>query len=105
MQLLHKVARMRPRIPDHIELAALGQALKAFRESEAMSQEELASEVGMDRSFYGKVERGEVNISMLNFFALCRVLAVPPSLVIAVLDGLAMHAGDTIRGRRIFKKN
>ena len=69
------------------ELAALGQSIKAFRIAASMKQESLAEAAGIDRSYFGKMERGEVNFSMHHLFNVCRALGTPPSLLMAVTDG------------------
>jgi transcriptional regulator with XRE-family HTH domain len=41
------------------------------------SQERLAAVAGIDRSFLGQVERGEVNVSLQNITRIARGLGVP----------------------------
>ena len=41
-----------------------------------MSQELLAHEAGVDRSYMGGVERGEHNLSIINLQRICRCLNV-----------------------------
>lgn len=43
---------------------AFGRNLRAIRKSKGFSQERLAHETGIDRSYVGKIERGEVNITI-----------------------------------------
>ena len=40
---------------------AFGRNLRAIRKSKGFSQERLAHETGIDRSYLGKIERGEVD--------------------------------------------
>lgn len=54
-------------------LQILGQRLRERRKSLGWSQEELAAQAGIDRSYVGGVERGDRN---LTFTVLCR-LCVP----------------------------
>lgn len=49
-----------------------GQRLRDLRKARGWSQERLASECGLDRSYVGGVERGERNISLDN---ICRIAA------------------------------
>ena len=44
-----------------------------------MSQEALAHEAGMDRSYMGGIERGEHNLTLINLLRICRCLRVSVS--------------------------
>jgi len=50
-----------------------------------LSQERLGFEAGVHRTFVGAVERGEVNISLINILRLAKALRVAPG---RLLDGL-----------------
>lgn len=54
------------------ELLSLGIAIRDLRLSAGMSQEELAHLAGVDRSYLGRVERGDNNVAVMT---LCRVAA------------------------------
>lgn len=49
-------------------LQALSHNIRASRKNIGMSQEEFADRVGMERSYYGRIERGQVNISVLQLY-------------------------------------
>lgn len=51
---------------EHPELAAFGQAVRASRLEMGLSQEALADEAGIDRSYMGGIERGEHNLALIN---------------------------------------
>lgn len=51
---------------DHPELAAFGQAVRASRVEIGLSQEALADQAGIDRSYMGGIERGEHNLALIN---------------------------------------
>ena len=53
-----------------------GKRLRAIRKNKGMSQETLALDAGLDRSYVGGVERGERNISIENMAKLARALKV-----------------------------
>lgn len=52
---------------------AFGRNLRAVRKAKGFSQERLAHEAGIDRSYVGKIERGEVNVTLekIYLFAAC----------------------------------
>ena len=47
-------------------LSRLGQAIRQHRKAKGWSQEELAFQAELDRTYIGSVERGERNIAVLN---------------------------------------
>jgi len=51
-------------------LTALGQRIREMRKSKNLTQEDLAHESDIDRSYIGGVERGERNLS---FDKLCQI--------------------------------
>ena len=58
---------------------AFGETVRALREAKQIAQEALALEAEMDRSYLGKVERGEKQPSLDIVFRLSRVLGVTPA--------------------------
>lgn len=61
---------------------AFGQRVRELRHQVGLSQEALAHEAGLDRTYVGSVERGERNISLDNIWLLADTLGVPPSRLI-----------------------
>ena len=57
---------------------AFGRNLRAIRKSKGFSQERLALETGIDRSYLGKIERGEVNITIEKIYLLADHLQCSP---------------------------
>jgi transcriptional regulator with XRE-family HTH domain len=55
-----------------------GRRLRELRKQAGLSQEALAHESGLDRSYVGGVERGEYNISLLNICLLAGALGLSP---------------------------
>jgi len=47
----------------HPSLQALGLSIRAYREEAGYSQESFARRAGLDRSYYGAVERGAFNVT------------------------------------------
>lgn len=66
-------------------LHELGKRIRAQRKSIGLSQEALALVAGVDRSYYGAVERGERNIT---FTVLCRLCKALQSDVAAITVGI-----------------
>ena len=46
-------------------LATLGATIRSHREASGVSQENFARLIGMDRAYFGRIERGAQNISIL----------------------------------------
>jgi len=67
-------------------LLALGAAIKRQRISQGISQEELALRADIDRSYLGRVERGDNNVAVLKLARIAQAL----NLTIA---GLTAEAG------------
>lgn len=60
----------------HPQLVALGQRIRRLRKIAGLSQEAFASEAGLDRAYYGGVERGERNIAALNLMQIASALGI-----------------------------
>jgi len=54
----------------------MGSRIRAIRESHGLSQEEMAMKAGLDRAYYGRVERGEANVASLNLLKIAETLSV-----------------------------
>lgn len=55
-------------------LDILGKRIRARRREIGLSQEAMANEAGLDRSYVGRIERGEHNPTILAVIKLCRAL-------------------------------
>lgn len=60
-------------------LILFGQRVAALRRARGWSQERLALESGLARSYLGGVERGQRNIALLNILRLAEALGCPPA--------------------------
>ncbi|AWL30457.1 helix-turn-helix transcriptional regulator [Acinetobacter defluvii] len=54
----------------------LGQNIRKARKEKNLSQEKLALLCEFDRSYLGRIERGEVNITVLKLYEIAKVLEV-----------------------------
>lgn len=55
-------------------LDILGKRIRARRRELGMSQEGLAHEAGLDRSYVGRIERGEHNLTFAALVRICRAV-------------------------------
>ncbi|WP_151978515.1 helix-turn-helix domain-containing protein [Acinetobacter soli] len=56
-----------------------GQLVRKYRKEKNMSQEQLALLCNMDRSYLGRIERGEVNPTLEKIYELANSLEVLPN--------------------------
>jgi transcriptional regulator with XRE-family HTH domain len=57
-------------------LKALGDRIRILRKKKLFSQDKFAAEAGLDRAYYGGVERGERNIAAINLVKIAAALEV-----------------------------
>lgn len=65
---------------------AFGQTLREFRKRAQLSQEALALECELDRTFVSLLERGRRQPTLKTLFRIARVLDVAPSELIASVE-------------------
>lgn len=56
-----------------------GQRVRFLRIKKGISQEELADRCGVHRTYMGRIERGETNITLTNIHKVARGLGVSPA--------------------------
>jgi transcriptional regulator with XRE-family HTH domain len=66
---------MMPRSSEHV---AFGRAIRELREERHISQEAFALKCGIDRGYYGHMERGHSNPSLTAVFKIADALSVRP---------------------------
>ena len=54
----------------------IGRLLRKKRAEKKITQEALALQCGIDRSYLGRIERGEVNITVLKLYEIASVLQI-----------------------------
>jgi transcriptional regulator with XRE-family HTH domain len=64
-------------------LRAFGDAVRARRKELGLSQEALADEIPLYRSYLADVERGARNLGLVNSLRIARALSVPLSQLLA----------------------
>lgn len=61
---------------DQEVLKKFGEKVRKLRKEKGMSQEQLADEAGIERSYMGTIERGERNPTLLKVFRIAKALKV-----------------------------
>ena len=64
------------------ELNELGAAIRRLRIDRGLSQEALATDAGLDRSYMGGIERGEHNVAIVNLLKIARCLGIEASVLL-----------------------
>tara|TARA_R110000772_G_scaffold226474_1_gene337191 strand:+ start:79521 stop:79760 length:240 start_codon:yes stop_codon:yes gene_type:complete len=57
----------------------LGAKIRAMRNRKGFSQDGLALQCGLDRSYMGRIERGEVNITVEKLYQISELLGCEPA--------------------------
>lgn len=65
---------------------AFGQVLRELRHDASLSQEALALEADVDRTFVSQIERGIRQPSLATIFKLAKAVGVRPSVLIARVE-------------------
>lgn len=78
------MAKPSPKYAGNNELVALGEAIRNARIAAELSQEALAADAELDRSYMGGVERGEHNLTLMNLCKISKALNTKPSELLAI---------------------
>ena len=54
----------------------IGQLIRKERQKKKISQEHLALRCGIDRSYMGRIERGEVNVTVEKLYLIASILDI-----------------------------
>lgn len=66
--------------------AAVGAAIRHLRGEQGIAQERLAALAGVDRAFFGKLERGESNPSVETLAKVADALGIPLDILFAEVE-------------------
>jgi transcriptional regulator with XRE-family HTH domain len=72
-------------------LTRIGLALRKRREGLKLTQEEFAANNGMNSSYYGSIERGRQNLTLLNLTRLADGLNTPLSQILREAEKLDLE--------------
>jgi transcriptional regulator with XRE-family HTH domain len=75
------VAGKKKRILNH-ELRQIGRNIRFYREEIGLTQESLAEATETHDRTIGRIERGEINFSILHFHRICRALSRSSDLLL-----------------------
>ncbi|MCM1959102.1 helix-turn-helix domain-containing protein [Acinetobacter modestus] len=65
------------------ELAlTIGTNIREIRKNKSISQEQLALLTTIDRSYLGRIERGEVNITVEKLYQISKTLQIDPKVLL-----------------------
>ena len=59
-------------------LKAFGKKVKFYRKKKALSQEELAFQAGLHRTYISQIEAGTRNVALKNLVRLAKALGISP---------------------------
>ena len=76
------MAKPSPTYADDPVLVALGEAVRRARIGIGLSQEVLAVDAELDRSYVGGIERGEHNLTVMNIVKIAGALKTSPSALL-----------------------
>ena len=80
------MAKPPPQFAGDPVLSALGAAIRRERLSRGLSQEALAVDADLDRSYMGGVERGEHNLTLMNLMKIAGALQVKASELLVTAE-------------------
>jgi transcriptional regulator with XRE-family HTH domain len=69
----------------NVELLRLGRRIRALRRMSGQNQKDFSKQCGLDRTYFGRVERGERN---LTFSSLCQICAGLNCDIATVTEGI-----------------
>lgn len=64
-------------------LKIVGSRIRRMREDLGVSQEAFAQLAKLDRSYYGRIERGSQNLALTTLCMIAKALRVTPSVILA----------------------
>ena len=70
------MAKPSPSLSGSPVLVKLGNSIRSIRTSKGLSQEAVALASGLDRSYFGGIERGEHNVAVANLEKIANALNV-----------------------------
>jgi transcriptional regulator with XRE-family HTH domain len=72
----------------HPNLIKIGEKIRNLRQSKGFSQEDFAAQAQLGRTYMGRIERGEQNLSIQNLIQIAITLRVEPKELLPSLREL-----------------
>lgn len=82
-RIIQGMAKPSPKHAGAQVLVDLGIAIRSARVAKGLSQEALAADANLDRSYMGGVERGEHNLALMNIVKIANAVGLKPSELLA----------------------
>jgi transcriptional regulator with XRE-family HTH domain len=73
-------------LTDRKLVKAVASALRDARQQAALTQQELAARIRMDRSYLSDIERGKASVSLEMFFQICTAMGASTSKVVGRIE-------------------
>jgi DNA-binding XRE family transcriptional regulator len=70
------VAKISPTYAGNPNLVKIGERIRAIRKAQGLSQEQLANDASLDRSYMGGIERGEHNFNVMTLIKIAKTLNI-----------------------------
>jgi transcriptional regulator with XRE-family HTH domain len=70
------VAKISPKYAGNPNLVEIGERIRAIRKAQGLSQEQLANDASIDRSYMGGIERGKHNFNVMTLIKIGETLGV-----------------------------
>lgn len=70
------MAKISPTYAGNTNLVKIGERIRAIRKAQGLSQEQLANDASLDRSYMGGIERGEHNFNVITLIKIANTLRV-----------------------------
>ena len=67
-------------------LIDFGIKVRSLRKAKGLSQEAMANLAGIDRSYMGQIERGEINLTLTKIYQIADALGISPAHLVRNLD-------------------
>ena len=78
-------------------LITFGRAVRKLREERGISQEAFAALVGIDRSYMGRIERGENNVTLTRIYQISEALNTSPRQLFGLMEELSVPKSKEIQ--------
>lgn len=65
----------------------LHELLKKYRKDQALTQEQMAYKIGINRCLYNQMENGKKDIGLSTIQKVAKILKVDPSMITEILKG------------------